>query len=60
MMKTWLGFGDLALIFKVTAEVNRSNLNQLFARNMVRWGTTVFSESNTETVSLSTLNTCFD
>ena len=56
MMKTWLGFGDLALIFKVTAEVNRSNLNRLFARNMVRRGTTVFSESNT----LSTLNTCFD
>ena len=26
-MKTWLGFGDLALIFKVIAVRNRSNLN---------------------------------
>ena len=27
MMKTWIGFGDLALIFKVTVECNRSNLS---------------------------------
>ena len=27
VMKTWLYFGDLVLIFKVTAEQNRSDLN---------------------------------
>ena len=27
MMKTCLGFGDLALIFKVTAGLNKSNLS---------------------------------
>ena len=27
MIKTSSGFGDLALIFKVTAELNRSNLS---------------------------------
>ena len=26
MMKTWLGLGVLALIFKVTVELNKSNL----------------------------------
>ena len=29
MIKTFVGFGDLALIFKVTAELNRSNLSQI-------------------------------
>ena len=29
MMKTWLGFGDLALIFKATVQLNRSYLNQI-------------------------------
>ena len=29
MVKTGLGFSDLALIFKVTVEINRSNLNRI-------------------------------
>ena len=27
-MKTWLGFGDLALMLKVMTELNRSNLSR--------------------------------
>ena len=29
MMQEWLGFGDFAFIFKVTAELNRSDLRAL-------------------------------
>ena len=35
MMKTWLGFGDLALIIKVKAELNRSNLRALACHFLV-------------------------
>ena len=38
-MKTLIGFGDLALIFKVTAELSRSNLS------LCGWRLTVFSET---------------
>ena len=45
-------FGDLALIFKVTIELNRSNLNQIdhawLQDNAVRGS--VFSENNTSLV----------
>ena len=41
MMKTLLGFGDLALIFEVTAELNRSNLS------ICGGEISVFSENNT-------------
>ena len=32
-MKTLIGFGDLALIFKVTAELSRSNLSKWLGVN---------------------------
>ena len=47
-MKTCLGVGDLALMFKVTAELNRSNLNQIELVCKLYGGeTSGFPENNT-------------
>ena len=40
MINTWLSFGDLARILKVTAELIRSNVS------VCGWGTYTFSENN--------------
>ena len=40
-MMNWLDFDDPAIIFKVTAELNRSNLS------VCGGGTIIFSENNT-------------
>ena len=51
MTKTCLGFGDLALIFKVTVEPNGSNLKQTEHVCKIQGrGTSVFSENNTRVV----------
>ena len=43
MIKAWLGFSDFDIIFKVTTELNRSNLRVCGCV----LGTYVFSENNT-------------
>ena len=45
-MKTWLGFGDLVLIFKVIMELNRSTLS------MCGKGSSFFFENNTSNCCL--------
>ena len=47
MMKTWLGFSDLAVIFKVTVELNRSNLNEKELVCKIYGGGHKFSLKNT-------------
>ena len=44
-MKSWLGLGDFALIFKVKTELNRSNLS------MCCRGTSIFTENKTGFIS---------
>ena len=47
-MKTWMGFGDLALMFKVTAELNVPNLKQ---KELVQ--TSDFSENVTSSIFIN-------